>query len=167
MNYIGLNTCDSANGPGYRVSLFVSGCRMHCKGCFNKESWDFNAGKPFTDTTIKEIRMAMDEPFIQGLSILGGEPLEPEHIKPLVNLLEDVYLFHPDKDVWLWTGHKLEDEINNPVLEYVDVLVDGAFVEHKKDPNLMWRGSSNQRIISLIPEPKDISKGIDNEYSAS
>lgn len=167
MNYIGINTCDMTNGPGIRVSLFVSGCRFHCKNCFNKEAWNFNAGKPFTEETIRYIRHALDEEYISGLSILGGEPLEPEHRKALLDLLEDFWLFHPDKNVWLWTGHKFEDIKDNHILDYVDVLVDGAFIEHKKDPDLIWRGSSNQRIISLKPEPKDISKEIDNEYSTS
>lgn len=169
MNYIGLNTCDTANGAGIRVSLFVSGCRMHCKGCFNKESWDFKAGKEFTSDTWLQIYNALKNPYIKGFSVLGGEPMEPENQEELIPLLRKIRLFLPNKDIWLWTGHKFEDIKDSPIIteNLIDVLVDGAFVEHRKGNHLMWRGSSNQRIISLKPEPKDISKEINNEYSAS
>jgi len=150
MNYCGLNHFDTANGEGVRVSLFVSGCRMHCKGCFNPESWDFNYGKPFRlnpeGITIIE---SLNDPNIQGLSVLGGDPFEPEHEEALLELFKTVKKMCPYKDIWVWTGRKHEQVKDSPLMKYIDVLIDGAFIEHLKDPNLQYRGSSNQRIIYL------------------
>lgn len=147
MNYIGLNKFDTANGEGIRVSLFVSGCRMHCKGCFNKESWDFNAGKPFrVDEEGRLIVAWLSNPSVSGLSVLGGEPFEPEHEDALLNLFVSVKMWYPEKDIWVWTGRKYEQIKNSPFLNYIDVLVDGAFVEHLKVKGKYY-GSSNQRIL--------------------
>jgi anaerobic ribonucleoside-triphosphate reductase activating protein len=148
MNYIGLNKYDTANGPGIRVSLFVSGCTLHCKGCFNQESWDFNGGKEFTSETLNDIIKTLKEPHISGFSILGGDPLEPEHFNDVYNIVKTVKTEVPDKTIWLWTGRLYEKVKENRILDYVDVLIDGPFKIDLKG-NLKYRGSSNQRIIFL------------------
>ena len=149
MNYGRIKKNDIANGPGVRVSLFVSGCRNRCPGCFNPETWDFSYGEPFTRTTEKDIIKALRPSWIQGLSILGGDPMEPENQKALLPLLKRIRIMCPDKDVWLYTGYRLEDVQSSPLLPYVDVVVDGPFVESEKDIALAFRGSRNQRIIYL------------------
>lgn len=159
MNYCGLNKYDTSNGPGIRVSLFVSGCRMHCKGCFNPESWDFNYGKKFEiDNTGRNIVSLLSNPYIEGFSLLGGDPFEPEHEEELLALLINIKAFS-NKSIWAWTGRKYDQIKDSPLLEYIDVLVDGPFIEHLKDPKLKYRGSSNQRILQLHP-----FKDITNEY---
>ena len=149
MNYCGLKKTDIANGPGVRVSLFVSGCRNHCPGCFQPETWAFDYGQPFTEKIEDEVIKALRPSWIQGLSILGGDPMEPESQKALLPLLKRVREELPDKDVWLYTGYLLEDMKDSPLLPYADVLVDGPFVEAEKDISLPFRGSRNQRIIRL------------------
>lgn len=149
MNYCGIHKTDIANGLGVRVSLFVSGCRNHCPGCFQPETWDFDYGEPFTRETEKEIMKALRPSWIQGLSILGGEPMEPENQKALLPFLKRVRRELPDKDIWLYTGYRLEEIEQSPLLHYVDVLVDGPFVEAEKDAGLSFRGSRNQRIIQM------------------
>lgn len=149
MNYAGIKKVDIANGPGVRVSLFVSGCRNHCPGCFNPETWDFDYGKPFTEKTEEELITALRPSWIQGLSILGGDPMEPENQTALLLLLRRVKEELPDKDVWLYTGYRLESVSSSPLLDLVDVVVDGSFIEAEKDISLAFRGSRNQRIIRL------------------
>ncbi len=149
MNYAGIKKIDVANGPGVRVSLFVSGCRKHCEGCFNPETWDFNYGQPFTKKTEKEIIKALRPSWIQGLSILGGEPMEPENQRALLPFLKRLRIFLPDKDVWLYTGYRFESVSGSPLLPYVNVVVDGPFLIDQKDAGLPFRGSRNQRIIPL------------------
>ena len=149
MNYAGIKKTDIANGPGVRVSLFVSGCRNRCPGCFNPETWDFAYGQPFTRKTEKEILKALRPSWIQGFSILGGDPMEPENQRVLLPLLKRIRIMLPGKDVWLYTGYRLEDVQSSPLLPYVDVVVDGPFVESEKDIALAFRGSRNQRIIYL------------------
>ena len=149
MNYGGIIRNDIANGPGVRVSLFVSGCRNHCKGCFQPETWDFNYGQPFTKKTEKEIIKALRPSWIQGLSILGGDPMEPENQRALLPFLKRLHIFLPDKDVWLYTGYSFESVSTSPLLPYVDVVVDGPFLEEEKDLSLPFRGNRNQRIIPL------------------
>ena len=149
MNYGAIKKVDIANGPGVRVSLFVSGCRNHCKGCFQPETWDFDYGQPFTKETEKEIIKALRPSWIQGLSILGGDPMEPENQEALLPFLRSTKEELPGKDIWLYTGYRLEDVSDSPILPYVDVVVDGPFVEAEKDVSLAFRGSSNQRIIHL------------------
>lgn len=149
MNYAGIKKVDVANGPGVRVSLFVSGCRNHCKGCFNPETWDFSYGQPFTRKTEKEIIKALRPSWIQGLSILGGEPMEPENQEGLLPFLKTVKEELPGKDIWLYTGCSFESVSGSPLLPFVDVVVDGPFLEEEKDPALAFRGSRNQRIITL------------------
>ena len=149
MNYGAVKTVDIANGPGVRVSLFVSGCRNHCPGCFQPETWDFDFGKPFTRETEDEIITALRPSWIQGLSLLGGEPMEPENREALIPFLKRVREVLPDKDIWLYTGYQLESVSGSPMLDLVDVVVDGPFIEAEKDVGLAFRGSRNQRIIHL------------------
>lgn len=162
MNYGNIKECDIADGPGVRVSLFVSGCRHHCKGCFNKETWDFGYGMPYTRETEDEIIRLLAPSYIQGLTLLGGEPFEPENQKELTGLLKRVRKTYPGKDVWCYTGYlydvdlpeggKVHTEVTDEMLSYIDVLVDGEFIEEEKDVTLVFRGSRNQRIIELGKE---------------
>lgn len=151
MNYIGLNTCDMSNGDGIRVSIFVSGCTLHCKGCFNKESWDFNAGLPYTSETENRILKALEDTHVKGLSILGGEPLEPTNLPIVTKLCKRVKdTFGDTKDIWLWTGHTPTQVHANagPILDYVNVIIAGPFIEHLKG-NYKYYGSRNQKCIWL------------------
>ena len=158
MNYAALKKFDIANGPGVRVSLFVSGCTHHCKNCFNREAWDFDFGKPFTADTEKEILTELDKDYIKGLSLLGGEPFEPENREALTALLKKVKQKNPEKPVWCYTGFLYEDLLKNGkdysperfnFLKEIDVLVDGEFKEEEKSLNLKFKGSKNQRIIDV------------------
>ena len=149
MNYCGIKKTDIANGPGVRASLFVSGCRNHCRGCFQPETWDFDYGSPFTEKTEEEIIKALRPSWIQGLTILGGDPMEPENQAALLPFLKRVRGELPGKDVWLYTGYKLETVSGAELLKFVDVLVDGPYIEAEKDISLAFRGSRNQRIIRL------------------
>lgn len=149
MNYAKIKAVDVANGDGCRVSLFVSGCRHHCKGCFNKEAWDFNYGEEYTPEVENRIMELLKPYYIKGLSILGGDPMEKENYIRIRHLLQKVKNRYPNKTVWFYTGCKYEDIMHDGILNYIDVLVDGEFVEDLKDLNLRFRGSSNQRIIHL------------------
>lgn len=151
MNYGRINKTDIANGPGVRVSLFVSGCRNRCKGCFQPETWNFNYGKEFTLETMLEIEDALDNDYIDGFTILGGDPFEPENIATVTAICDAIKIVYPDKSIWIYTGYLYEDFINREVMRYIDVLVDGPFIEELKDISLQFRGSSNQRIID-VPE---------------
>ena len=191
MNYAEIKNCDIANGIGVRVSLFVSGCTHHCKGCFNEVAWDFDYGTPFTQETIDKILDMMRPGYIRGLTLLGGEPFEPENQRDLLPLLQEVRRRYPDKSIWCFTGFRLEDELLREIkekmpeksiwafsgylfdrdilsgrlgdwkvtqeyLSYLDVLVDGPFVEAKKNLSLRFRGSENQRIIDV---PASLAQG--------
>lgn len=157
MNYANIKDCDIADGPGVRVSLFVSGCRHHCKGCFNAETWDFNFGKPYMEETEEEILRLLEPDYIQGFTLLGGEPFEPENQVILVHLLKKIRERLPKKDIWCYTGYlydadliedgKVYTEVTKEMLSYIDVLVDGEFIEAEKDLSLEFRGSRNQRIV--------------------
>ena len=149
MNYAEIKKVDIANGPGVRVSLFVSGCRNHCKGCFNPETWDFDYGRPFTRATEDEIIKALSPSWIQGLSILGGDPTEEENAAVLIPFLKRVRAVLPDKDIWLYSGYTYEALRDKEILTLADVLVDGPFLLELKDAGLAFRGSRNQRIIDL------------------
>lgn len=149
MNYCGIKKTDVANGPGVRVSLFVSGCRNHCDGCFQPETWDFDYGDPFTKTTEEEILEALRPSWIQGLSILGGDPMEPENQTALLPFLARVREELPQKDIWLYTGYLLENVSDSRLLSLVDVVVDGPFLKTEKDAGLAFRGSRNQRILRI------------------
>ena len=149
MNYCGIKKTDIANGPGVRVSLFVSGCRNHCPGCFQPETWDFDYGELFTEKTEEELIMALRPSWIQGLSILGGDPMEPENQKALLPFIRRAKETYPEKDIWIYTGYRLEQVWDSPLLSYADVIVDGPFVDKEKDAGLAFRGSRNLRIIDL------------------
>lgn len=159
MYYGNLKKHDIANGPGVRVSLFVSGCRHHCKGCFNAETWSFTYGRQFTKETEAEIMEALKPSYITGLTVLGGEPFEPENQKEVLKLLQQVRRQYPDKSIWCYTGYLYDvdliaggsvfTEATEALLKCIDVLVDGEFVEEEKDLSLQFRGSRNQRILSL------------------
>ena len=165
MNYADIKIADVANGLGVRVSLFVSGCNHHCKGCFNEEAWDFNYGKEFTTDTIEEIIKDLNNPYIAGLSLLGGEPLEYQNQKGLLPLLKKVKEIYPNKNIWCYTGFTFDRDVmegmckkweeTRELLSYIDVIVDGKFEEDKKDLNLRFRGSSNQRIIDVQKSLKE------------
>ena len=163
MHYSVIKKCDIANGPGVRVSLFVSGCRNHCKGCFQPETWDFNFGQPFTRETENEIIEALRPAWIQGLTVLGGDPMEPENKEGLLTFLKRLRMELPDKDIWLYTGYLWEDVSNETILNFVDVLVDGPFIEEEKDAGLAFRGSRNQRIIHLNRKGKQMKHFYEKE----
>ena len=159
MNYADIKQYDVANGPGIRISLFVSGCNHHCKGCFNEEAWDFNYGKPFTNETIDTIIEYLNNPHIAGLTLLGGEPMEPVNQKALLPLVKRVKDTYPDKSIWCFTGFRFDDDILGKMYDNVpetkellarfDVMVDGKFIEELKSVSLVFKGSSNQRTIMV------------------
>lgn len=159
MNYADIKKIDVANGEGARVSVFVSGCNHHCKGCFNQCAWDFNYGKKFTEKEEQQIIDYMNHDYISGLSILGGEPLEPKNQEGLLPLVKKVKEKFPNKDIWCYTGFDFEKDVvgkmakNNEttreLLKYIDIIVDGKFEEDKKDLKLQFRGSSNQKIVDV------------------
>lgn len=166
MNYANIKRRDIANGPGVRVSLFVSGCTHHCKNCFNQEAWDFKYGDLFTQETIDYIINELSPNFVTGLTILGGEPFEPENQPEIVNMLRQIKEKLPNKSIWAFSGYLFDKDIlsgrlGNPnitreYLSYLDVLVDGPFIEDLKDLSLRFKGSSNQRII-------DVKKSLETE----
>lgn len=177
MNYGEIKKIDIANGEGVRVSLFVSGCTHHCKNCFNAQTWDFSYGKPFTAETEDELIEALSYDFIDGLSLLGGEPFEPENQRALLPFLKRVRNTYPDKSIWCYTGYLFDSELRNDsrarcectdeMLGLIDVLVDGEFVQDLYDISLAFRGSSNQRIIdvqSSLKEGKIILHSLRSEH---
>lgn len=156
MYYADIKKVDVANGPGVRVSLFVSGCTHRCKECFNPETWDFQYGSPFGEAETEKILSLLNRSYIRGLSLLGGEPFEPENQGPVLELVRRVRSELPEKDIWCYTGYLFEELLEDRVgshsrelLEQLDVLVDGPFVIGKKDLGLRFRGSSNQRLIDV------------------
>ena len=166
MNYALIKPRDIANGPGVRVSLFVSGCRRHCKNCFNPETWDFAYGKAFTQETVDEILRLLEPDYIRGLTLLGGEPFEPENQPAMLDLTRQVKSRFPGKEIWAFTGNRFDDDllakkcgpwdVTKALLGNIDVLVDGAFVEELRDMGLRFRGSSNQRILDV---PRSLEAG--------
>ncbi len=167
MYYGKIKPCDIADGNGVRVTLFVSGCTHHCKGCFNPETWDFRYGVPYTEETEETLLRLLDKPFINGLTLLGGEPMEPANQRALLPLLRKVRERLPHKDVWCYTGYTLESDllaetgqartdVTDELLSYIDVLVDGEFIEEQKNIRLRFRGSENQRLLSL---PETLAAG--------
>lgn len=167
MNYARIKDCDIADGEGVRVSLFVSGCTHHCVGCFNKETWDFDYGKPFTKEVEDKILKLLSKDYITGLTLLGGEPFEVCNQEVLHNLLVRVKAEFPDKDVWCYTGYTFEDLLDDKgtvntkytkgMLSFIDVLVDGEFMLERKSLGLTFKGSDNQRIIDV---KESLKKGI-------
>ena len=166
MNYATIKNCDIANGPGVRVSLIVSGCTHHCPGCFNEVAWDFEYGEPFTEETIDMIIRMMEPAHIKGLTLLGGEPFEPQNQPELVKLLRRVKEVYPEKSIWAFSGYLFDKdilawrlgprEITEEYLGYLDVLVDGPFILAKKNLSLRFRGSENQRLIDV---PESLRRG--------
>ncbi len=166
MNYATIKYNDIANGLGVRSSLFVSGCTHRCKGCFNSEAWDFNYGEPFTAEIENKIINSLDSEYVDGLSLLGGEPFEPSNQKALLPFVKKVKEKYPNKSIWCYTGYLFDEELLKPsrattaytleLLKYIDVLVDGKFVEELKDITLLFKGSKNQRVIDVR---KSLEKG--------
>lgn len=155
MNYCTVYKADMINGKGVRVTLFVSGCSHHCPGCFNQKAWNEEYGKPYTQETEDAILEYMKAPYIDGITFLGGEPMDPSHQEYIWKLVYRVKAEHPDKNIWLYSGYTLDElrSMNTPfvknILDNIDVLVDGRFVQALKDPDIPFRGSSNQRIIDM------------------
>lgn len=166
MNYGEIKNCDIANGEGVRVSLFVSGCTHHCKNCFNAQTWDFSFGSPFTKETEDSILDLLAPCYINGLSLLGGEPFEPDNQRALLPFLKRVRAAYPDKTIWCYSGYTLESdllsesrarcEVTDEMLSCIDVLVDGEFIEEQRNISLAFRGSENQRVINV---PKTLASG--------
>lgn len=166
MHYATIKNCDIANGPGVRVSLFVSGCTHRCKGCFNEIAWDFDYGEPFTQETVDTILKMLAPAHIKGLTLLGGEPFEPQNQPAIVDLLRQIKAKYPEKSIWAFSGYLFDKdilawhlgprEITEEYLGYLDVLVDGPFMESKKNLSLRFRGSENQRMIDV---PASLQKG--------
>lgn len=166
MNYATIKPRDIANGPGVRVSLFVSGCTHRCPGCFNQEAWDFAYGQPFDQNTIDHILELLEPAFIRGLTLLGGEPFEPENQPAIVELLRQIKAKYPNKSIWAFSGYLFDRDIlpgrlgdpatTREYLSYLDVLVDGPFIESRKNLTLRFRGSDNQRLIDV---PASLERG--------
>ena len=149
MRYNLIRKMDISNGPGLRVSVFMQGCAFHCKNCFNPDTWDFNLGIEFTSDTINHILELCDNEYIKGLSILGGEPLHPKNIEGSTKLAKKFKEKYPNKNIWLWSGFLFEDVKDKEIFKYLDVLVDGQYIDELHSPKLKWRGSSNQRVIDV------------------
>ena len=149
MRYAKIRKMDISNGPGVRVSIFFQGCAFHCKNCFNPETWDFDGGLEFNDSVIDQIIELCKEDHITGLSMLGGEPMHPNNIEGTLKLAKRFKKEYPKKNIWVWSGFLFDALKDKEVLKYIDVLVDGQFVDEKKDLRLKWRGSSNQRVIDV------------------
>ncbi len=166
MNYAEIKNCDVANGPGVRVSLFVSGCTHHCKECFNPETWDFKYGNLFDEQAEQQILDELSKSYIKGITLLGGDPMEKENQAGIIELMRKIKVKYPDKDVWCFTGYDFEKDImkkmynewpyTKELLSYIDVLVDGEFILEQKDLNLKFKGSANQRTI-------DVKKSLDEK----
>ena len=156
MNYHEIEKCSISNGTGFRTVLYVSGCSLHCEGCFNQGTWDRDSGKPFDESAKQELIESLDHPYIAGLTLTGGHPLEIYNLPDIVDLMKEIKTRFPDKDIWVYTGRtmnslqmptrNIEQTYLQRVLEYADVIVDGPFIESKKDITLKFRGSSNQNI---------------------
>lgn len=165
MNYGNIKKYDIANGEGVRVTLFVSGCTNHCFNCFQPETWDFDYGQPFTNDTMRELLEALKPDYIQGLTLLGGDPFELSNQESLIELLREVKKQYPEKDIWSYTGFILDQDLldggrrhgpyTDEMLSYIDVLVDGPFIQDKKNISLKFRGSENQRVIDLKKSLKE------------
>ena len=150
MRYNKIRKMDIADGPGVRVSIFMQGCAFNCKNCFNQETHDFNGGNEFDDSTIKRVLELCDNENIEGLSILGGEPMHEKNIEGTTKLAKAFKEKFPNKNLWMWSGYKFDENLKNKeAMKYVDVLIDGQYVDQLHDPTLEWRGSSNQRVINV------------------
>ena len=153
MNYEKVDKCSVSNGAGVRTVLWVSGCDVHCHNCHNPQTWDFNSGIPFTDDTMQEILYDLSKPYIKGLTLSGGHPLDPHNAPKVLEIVKRVKMVFPNKDIWIYSGYEWEniikDETLREIMRYTDVLVDGAYIDELRDISLPFRGSSNQRIIDV------------------
>ena len=150
MRYNKIRKMDIADGPGVRVSIFMQGCTFNCKNCFNHDTHDFNGGKEFTDETIERVLELCDKDHIEGLSILGGDPMHPNNIEGTTRLAKAFKEKFPNKNVWAWSGFLFDKDLKDKeVVKYIDTLVDGRYVDELRDPRLKWKGSSNQRVINV------------------
>ena len=156
MRYNLIRKMDVSNGPGVRVSVFMQGCDFHCEKCFNQETWDFAKGKIFNDDTIEQVLDLCDQTHIKGLSILGGEPMHPKNIEGTTKLAKAFKEKFPNKNLWVWSGFLFDKDLKEKeVMNYIDVLVDGQYVDALHDPTLKWKGSSNQRVIDVQKSLKE------------
>jgi anaerobic ribonucleoside-triphosphate reductase activating protein len=155
MKYRKIRKMDIADGPGVRVSIFFQGCDFHCKNCFNPETWSWDCGEEFNDEVIDKILDLAKFDYITGLSILGGEPMHPNNIMGTLKLAKAFRTRYPQKTIWAWSGYKYEDILKPEVLKYLDVLVDGQYIDSKRDPRLKWCGSTNQRVIDVAKSLKE------------
>lgn len=155
MKYRKIRKMDIADGHGVRVSIFFQGCDFHCKNCFNPETWSWNCGEEFNDEVIDKILDLAKFDYITGLSILGGEPMHPNNIMGTLKLAKAFKTRYPQKTIWAWSGYKYEDILKPEVLKYLDVLVDGQYIDSKRDPRLKWCGSTNQRVIDVAKSLKE------------
>ena len=150
MRYNKIRKMDISNGPGIRVSVFMQGCSFNCKNCFNQETHDFSGGKEFNDETINRIIKLCDNTNIEGLSILGGEPMDPKNIEGTTKLAKVFKEKYPNKNLWMWSGFSFDKDLKDKeAIKYIDVLVDGRYVDDLSNPTLKWKGSSNQRVIDV------------------
>ena len=153
MNYEKIDKCSVSNGVGVRTVLWVSGCDIHCYNCHNQQTWDFNSGIPFTEETMQEILEDLSKPYIKGLTLSGGHPLDPQNAPKVLEIVKRVKMVFPNKDIWIYSGYVWEDIIKDDILKEIlkrtDVLVDGAYIDELRDISLPFRGSSNQRIINV------------------
>ena len=153
MNYEKIDKCSVSNGVGVRTVLWVSGCDIRCRNCHNPQTWDFDSGIPFTEETMQELLYDLSKPYIKGLTLSGGHPLDPHNAPKVLEIVKRVKMVFPDKDIWTYSGYEWEDIIKNETLKeimrYTDVLVDGAYVDELRDISLAFKGSSNQRIIKV------------------
>lgn len=159
MNYEKIDKCSVSNGIGVRTVLWISGCDIHCKNCHNPQTWDFNSGIPFTEETMQELLYDLSKPYIKGITLSGGHPLDPLNASKVLKIIKRVKMVFPNKDIWIYSGYVWEniikDETLREIMKYTDVLVDGAYVDELRDISLAFRGSSNQRIIDV---PKSLEQ---------
>ena len=149
MNYQKIETCNIGNGLGFRLVLWISGCRHHCRGCHNQETWDFNSGKLFTEKQEKQIIKYLKPDYIKGITLSGGDPLDASNYNAVLDLCKHIKKEYPNKDIWCYTGYTYEQIQDSSILKYIDVLIDGEFEQDKRDITLAFRGSSNQRVIDV------------------
>ena len=153
MNYEKIDKCSVSNGVGVRTVLWVSGCDIRCRNCHNPQTWDFDSGIPFTEETMQELLYDLSKPYIKGLTLSGGHPLDPQNAAKVLGIVKRVKMIFPNKDIWIYSGYVWEDIIKDEtlreILKYTDVLVDGAYIDELRDISLPFRGSSNQRIIDV------------------
>lgn len=149
MNYHKITKTDVANGSGIRVVLWVSGCEHHCTGCHNPQTWDEKSGKPFDDSAKSEMLAALNKSYIAGLTFSGGDPLHPNNVKTVTMLAQEVKEKFPDKNIWLYTGYEWEEIKDYAIMKYIDIVVEGEFIQEQRNISLKWCGSSNQRIVNV------------------